>query len=330
MDRIGEDSFFGELAAEDREGIVVFLVILNFLGGAVFRGIGVCDRVAVVAVGFDLEDGGLVLLARTLHGDMRFRPDFVDVGAVDHVPLDVVGLRTLGEAAAVGRRALLRGAHRVSVVFDDVDDGDFEKGGNVEGFVECALVDGSIAEIGEAAAFLAEIFHAVCETESQGCLSGNDAVATPVILIGSEEVHRSAFTFGAASLLSIKLRHAFFHVHAGGEGVGMAAVCGDVVVVLAAERKGSHGNGFLADVKMKEAAHAAGLLVIGEGDLLETSDPHHQGVESDFLLGSERLVDRRGGEIEIGHGARGYGESGAWLGGDGGGGKFYLAASGWT
>jgi hypothetical protein len=53
---------------------------------------------------------------------------------------------------------------------------------------------------------------------------------------------------------------------------------------------------------MQEASHTTGLLVVCEGDLLEASDPHHQGLELNLFFGGKRMVDLRGGEIEGGHG----------------------------
>lgn len=231
----GEEAFVDEAFTEEGDGVVVLFVVFDFLGGAVFLGVGVGDAVAVVAVGIDFQKGWFVFLAGTLHGDVGFGADFVDVGAVDDVPFHVVAFGALGEASAEGGGAFLGGSHGVAVVFDDVDDGEFEEGGDVEGFVECALVDGTIAEVAEGAAFEAFVFEAVCEAEAEGGLAGDDAVAAPVVFVGGEEVHGAAFSFGAAGGFAEEFGHAFVHVHADGEGVGVAAVGGDVVVVGSAE-----------------------------------------------------------------------------------------------
>ena len=80
--------------------------------------------------------------------------------------------------------------------------------------------------------------------------------------------------------------------------MGMAAVCSDVVVVLAAKGQGPNSDGFLADVEVQESTHASRLLIVREGYLLEAPDPHHLRVEFDLTLRGERLVDGRGCEIK--------------------------------
>ena len=77
----------------------------------------------------------------------------------------------------------------------------------------------------------------------------------------------------------------------------MVAVGGDGVVVLAHEREGADGDGFLADVKMQEAAHFA-LLVELEGRLLEATDAEHVREEAEFLFGGEVGVDGGLGVID--------------------------------
>ena len=100
-------------------------------------------------------------------------------------------------------------------------------------------------------------------------------------------MHRAALALGATSLFAIKLSHAFIHAHAECECVGVAAVGGDVVIVFPAERKRANGDGFLADVKVKEASHTSRFLVICERDLLETADANHLRVKLHFSFRSE-------------------------------------------
>ena len=89
--------------------------------------------------------------------------------------------------------------------------------------MEGSLIHRAIAEIAEAAAFLAEILEAVGEAETERRLAGDDAVAAPEILVRREEVHRAALAFGAAGLLAEHFRHAFVHAHADGERVAVVS-----------------------------------------------------------------------------------------------------------
>lgn len=77
----------------------------------------------------------------------------------------------------------------------------------------------------------------------------------------------------------------------------MVAVGGDGVVILAHEREGADGDGFLSDVKMEEPAHFP-LLVEFERGLLEAADAEHVGEEAEFLLGGEVGVDRGLGVVD--------------------------------
>ena len=76
---VGEDVFVEEAAFEHGNGVVVRLVVFDFLRRPVFLVIRIRDAVAVVAVGVDFEDGGFVFLACAIHGDVGFRADFVEV-----------------------------------------------------------------------------------------------------------------------------------------------------------------------------------------------------------------------------------------------------------
>jgi hypothetical protein len=48
---------------------------------------------------------------------------------------------------------------------------------------------------------------------------------------------------------------------------------------------------------MEEAGHFPGAVIF-QGCLLEATDAYHLGEELDFPLWGERLVDRRGSEIQ--------------------------------
>ena len=120
---------------------------------------------AVVAVGIDLEERGPQdSWARSI-GDLGLGADLVDVLAVDHVPLHGIALGAVGEAILERRGALEAGAHRVSVVLDDVDDRQAQERGQVQRLVERTLVHRAVAEIAEAAALDALVFE--CEGDAE-------------------------------------------------------------------------------------------------------------------------------------------------------------------
>src|SRR6478672_596140 len=98
---LGENSFPDQAPAKNRNGIVVLFVVFNLLRRAVFFVVRVGDAVPIIAVGVNFQNGGFAQFFGPFHGDLGFRPYFVNVRTIDHVPLDGVGFGTLGEATAV-------------------------------------------------------------------------------------------------------------------------------------------------------------------------------------------------------------------------------------
>jgi hypothetical protein len=88
--------------------------------------------------------------------------------------------------------------------------------------------------------------------------------------------------------------------------MAMVAVGGDVMVIRTTERGGSHGDGFLTDVKMEESGHFT-AIVESQCLLFESADSDHLGEEFDLPLRCERLIDGRKGEIEGGGAGAGHG-----------------------
>lgn len=171
---------------------MILFVVLDLLGGPVFLVIRIRDAVAVVAVSVDFENGWFVFFPSAFHGDVRLGADFIEIGAVHDIPLNGVSFSALGKAAIEGGGTLLRGSHGVAVVFDDVNDRDSEKGSDVQGLVESALVHGAVTKVAEAAALATEILETVGKAKAERGLTCDDPVATPEIFVRGEEMHRAA------------------------------------------------------------------------------------------------------------------------------------------
>ena len=185
----------------------------------------------------------------------------------------------------------------VAVVFDNVDDRQLEQRGHVQRLVEAALVHRAVAEEAHGRAFQPLVFQPIGQPEPERRLSADDAVAAPIVLVRREEVHRAALAFRAARGFAIKLGHALVHAHADGEGVAVVAVGGDDVVIVAHERAGADGDGFLADVEVEKAAHFSAVVLL-QRLLLKAPHPQHLPQQPDFVFGGEGFVDR--GERVIG------------------------------
>src|SRR5207248_2824894 len=151
--------------------------------------------------------------------------------------------------------ALDLGAHRHVVVFADEDGGELPEAGDVEGFVEGALIDGTVSEEGEADA--AGLFVPAGEgcAGAEGDLSADDSVAAEVADVGLKIMHRAPFAFGATVGSSEEFGHGDTGFHAEGEGMAVIAVAIDeIVLALLVDRCDADGDGFLAGIEVAETA----------------------------------------------------------------------------
>ncbi len=73
--------------------------------------------------------------------------------------------------------------------------------------------------------------------------------------------------------------------------MGVAAVGGDIVVVVTAERKRADGDGFLSDIKVEESTDFAGAGVGLQSRLLKTADADHGAEELDLVISAQALID---------------------------------------
>src|SRR5690606_29647521 len=130
---------------------------------------------AAEAVGFKFEDGGKGLLLGASDCLGGFLANQVKVVSVGYIVVHIVTESPLGQGIS-GGGARLAGAHGVVIILDDIDDRELPESGQVECFVKRALVDGSVAEIAEAAGLLIEIFKGEGDPGAEGSLSSDDAM----------------------------------------------------------------------------------------------------------------------------------------------------------
>ena len=142
-----------------------------------------------------------------------------------------------------------------------------------------ALVDGAVAEIGQAGAAVAAILVLQGQAGAEADLRADDAVAAVKAVFDAEHVHGAALALGNAGGAAGEFGHDHFGVDAIGQHVAMVAVTGDDAV--AADFHGRlepDGDGFLADVEVAEAADQAEAIKLPR-PLLETADEQHLLVE---------------------------------------------------
>src|SRR5205085_3348600 len=111
----------------------------------------------------------------------------------------------------------------------------------------------------------------------QARLRPDDAVPAIEAGLGREHVHRAALALGRAPGPAGQLGHDLVGVHAAGQHVAVVAIAGDDLVARSAHRLHAHGDRFLADVEVAEAANQPHAVELA-GPLLEAADEQHVAV----------------------------------------------------
>src|SRR5205823_5459926 len=137
------------------------------------------------------EDVWALAVAAPLHRLRARGLDGAHVHAVDLLARDVERSAALGKVGG-RRRARDRGAHRVTVVLDDVDYGELPQLRHVEALVNLPLIGRAVAEICEADIVVLAIAVRESETGAERDLRANDAVAAEEPLLDGKHVHRAA------------------------------------------------------------------------------------------------------------------------------------------
>ena len=294
--RLGDHLLAEKLVLPEGERVVLGLVELDFLGCTVLLGIRVGDGMPVVAVRRHLENGRFGLVAGTLHGGSKAGSQLVKVEPLAAGPIDIEALGAGGKGVSERGGALETGAHRVAVVLNHIDDREIPESGDVEALAVDSLIDCAVAQKGDRTALDSLVLEGKGKAESERGLAGDDAVTTPVMLVGSEEVHRPTLALGAAGALAEELGHAFVHAHADGQGVAVVTIGGDDLVAAVHQGGGADGNRLLADVKVEESPHDP-LIVIFQRLLLKAADAEHFAEEAYLLCRLEGNIERGLGEV---------------------------------
>src|SRR5436190_17277117 len=157
----------------------------------------------VVPIRSQFEDRRLGFIVRPVNRFLSNGPDLVQIFTIRLLPIDTKSFATLGEAVLDNGRAFEARTHRVLVVLNNVNDREFEEGGHIQALVEATLIDGTITQEAKRCTLQLFVFDAVSQTKSERSLPTYNTVATPIVLVGCKEVHRTAFAFRAAGGLSI-------------------------------------------------------------------------------------------------------------------------------
>src|SRR5215469_6545199 len=260
----------------------------HLLAAAVFS--RVRHRMPAIAVGHHLEDDRPLTRPRVLR---RSKPRFMNrqhIHTVDLLARDPIGHAAVKQVSP-RRSAIDRRTHPVAVVLDDVNDRQLPQCRHVETFVNLALVDRAVAEIGDRDLAVVAIMMSEREPGSDGHLGADDAMAAEEILFPAEHMHRAALTVRIAAPAPGQFRHDALGVHATRQHVAMVAIGGDNRVALLQRRLHANDDSLLPDIKVAEPTdqpHAVHL----PGSLLEPPDQQHVSVVSEQLLRGDAQIGK--------------------------------------
>ncbi len=231
---------------------ILIAVLLHFLLCAILG--GVAHAVALVAVGLHLQQGRAIAFAGAVCGLLHGLIHVFHLHAVHGLAGHLVGVAKLVKVFHVAG-AFNAGAHRIIVVLDDEDDGQFPCHRHVQGFVEGTLPHGTIAHVAEGHMLLSTVL--VCESDarSQRNLPAHDAVASEEVVLLAEHVHRASFALHAARDLAEQFCHHLPGRHAKGDGMHVVTVGGNHLVALLHGLHTARHHGLLTDVEVTEAAY---------------------------------------------------------------------------
>ncbi len=150
--------------------------------------------------------------------------------------------------------------------------------GEIDRFVETAVVHGAIAEEGDADVIATTHARADPGADRVADAGGNDAIGAEQADRAVVEMHGAAATAATTVPLAEKLGHQNLRVHALGERMPMAAMGRRDPVGGAQVGADADGRRFLADIEMEETgglALPAGRL----GQLFKPAQQHHRLIE---------------------------------------------------
>ena len=131
-------------------------------------------------------------------------------------------------------------------------------GGDVESFVEHALMGGAIAEEGQRDSAVFLVLGAERGAGGQRDARTHDAVGAQDTQVGVSDVHGAALALVGTGGLAVQLRHHGLGVHALGDAVAVAAVgAGDVVIGIQ-RRAAANRHRFLTQTQVQETGNGAG------------------------------------------------------------------------
>src|SRR4030095_3748631 len=192
--------------------------------------------------------------------------------------------------------------HGEKVVFTNEDDRQVIKSGQIQRFVEGALIDRSITEKAERDPIFAAVLDGESQSHRQRNVRCDNSVTSVHVMLLVEKMHRAAQAARAACFFPKKLRHTGVGACAASKRVSVIAVSGDDVVIVTDRSDSAGYHRFLPNVKMTKTADLLRLILLA-GAFLKTPNQQHQREHLAFVA-LLRLHDSSSRARNRGTGAR--------------------------
>ena len=245
-------------------------------------------RVSAPAIGHRLDEGGAFAGAGAFDRLAHRLVDLHHVVAVDGAAGDPVRHRALRHLVHRGRVAEGR-RERVLVVLADEDEGQLPHRGEVERFVEDALVRGAVAEEGDRDPARAVETGGETRPGREGHRGPDDAVRAEDVEPEIRDVHRAPEPLAVAGLAAHELGHHEVEPRPLGDAVAVPAVVARHEVLGPQARADPRRDRLLPHVAVR------GALDLATGEelrdlLVEGADAAHRPVEIDVKVGRQAQV----------------------------------------
>src|SRR5439155_19393514 len=228
---------------------------------------------ATIAVGAGFNEEGMGFLAHGLQRCVNGVSHMAYVHAVGDHRRHIVALGSGGHFFYRGGARHVS-SHAKEIILTNEGDRQLPQGRQVERSMEGTLVNGAITQETKSTAIFSAIFTGKSQAAGEGQVPTYNGMA-PIHVIGTiEKMHGPAQASRASGRLAQEFSHAGGKTGASSNDMGVIAVGGDDVIVLARCSQGSNCNGFLADIEVTKPSNFL-LLVSLRRTLFKTPNEKH-------------------------------------------------------
>src|SRR3984893_7204012 len=263
------------------DGIPLGLPFLLFLLGAVIFAVNVAHMMPRVAIRVANQQRGPFAIARPVHEFLRH-----GIHGAHILPVYVFRMHAEGgsprQNVSRGSLRIMR-VFRVEIVLADINDRELPQRRQVHHFIQHALPERTFTKKTNRDVIGLQALRRQRRARRNSGAPTHDGVRTKISRCGIRNVHRPALAAAITGFLAQKLRKHPVRRCTFCQAVPMASMCARDVVRLLQCLANPHGNGFLADVQVRQSRHQRTRIQFVHL-LFEQTDAQHLPVQPDSQL----------------------------------------------